>query len=233
MPGHNPKVLEHSFDSLPHDGPGRNVAVSIPLNSFQLATGAIIPTGSGNVRNGVAGTTNTLSAIQWVATAGTSDVIRCNWTLPWDFRRDWRNLDARGDRPHVILAIRGRQALTGTFDPALGWNVNAIWNNPTINHVTGSQSASNPTASTLAAPVAALTPALFAEAALDGLRWYFVNITAAMTAAQRRGLRPGADFDFTLAPTVTVGTNLRLDLTAAQVIYRAHASLPRFLRTRP
>lgn len=233
MAGHNPRVLEHGFDSIPHDGPGRNVAASIPLRSLQLATGAVIPTGSGGVRYGVAGSTNTLSAIQWVATAATSDVIRLNWSLPWDFRRDWTNTDAKGNRPRVVLAIEGRQALTGTFDATLGWTANAIWRNPTINHRTGAQSAGEAAANTLAAPVTALTPALFAEAALDGLRWYFLDITAAMTAAQRRALRPGAAFDFTLAPTVTVGTNLRLDITAVQVMYRAHANVSTFLRTRP
>jgi hypothetical protein len=233
MAGHNARVLENGFDDIPHDGPGRNVAVPIPLNSFQLVTGAIIPTGSGNVRNGVAGTTNTLSAIQWVATATTADIIRLNWTLPFDFRRDWTNADARGNRPRIVLAIQGRQALTGTFDATLGFSANAVWASPTINHITGAQSAGNAAANVLAANVNVLTPALFAEAALDGLRWYFIDITAAMTAAQRRGLRPGAAFNFSLAPTVTVGTNLRLDITSAQVIYRAHANVSKFLRNRP
>ncbi len=194
-------------------------------NGTLAALGA---TGAGLVGLGAVGAT--LTGIGWVfnATADQTKKLVFKGKLPRDFRL---NTERDGERCSLIARAKVRKVdLNGgaaVENPDLRLSCRILWHNDGI--VTTPQGGASEGAGdtafnevTVSDTTLNLLPAKVLPAAEESTRWMEWDLGSAMTAAQRNGIEPGSDYLIEFFPHEAIGTNLAIEMWAAEFLYRGH-----------
>jgi hypothetical protein len=196
----------------------------IEVNGRLAALGA---TGAGIVGLGAVG--STLTGVGWVfnATADATKKLVFKGKLPRDFRL---NVERDGDKCSLIARAKVRKLdTTGSAveNADLRLSCRILWHNDGIvTTPTGGASEGDGdtafNAVTVSDTTLNLLPAKTLGAAEEAPRWMEWDLGGAMTAAQRNGLKPGADYLIEFFPHEAVGTALAVEVWAAEFLYRGH-----------
>lgn len=194
-------------------------------NGTLAALGA---TGAGIVGLGAVGAT--LTGIGWVfnATADATKKLVFKGKIPRDFRL---NAERDGEKCSLIARAKVRKvdlnsgAATENADLRLSCRI--LWHNDGIvTQPTGGASEGAGDAAfnevTVSDTTLNLLPAKVLPAAEESTRWMEWDLGSAMTAAQRNGIKPGADYLIEFFPHEAIGTNLAVEMWAAEFLYRGH-----------
>jgi len=178
---------------------------------------------------GGSGKTDDMVGLVWHGGADNADVLVIPWMVPHDYVRD---TGRTGNRSKIIVRAKVRKVIASgspTDNDNLEFHAQASWHSSSINVDTGAESDGDTTIEVLDAVVkgktiagATVVPAMAAADSEAAFRWMQWDITAAMSAAQIAALKPGASMTFKLFPHEAVGTNLKLEVAALEVVYTRH-----------
>lgn len=179
--------------------------------------------------------TNGLVGLVWNATADNTDAWVQTFSMPNDFKRDG---GAAGRHTGLILRfpIRKLDTTGGAAENAtLQMKADIAFHSPSIsdsgvesdgetafNQVTGivAKTMADWIAGTAAA--SCFVPAKAVAAAEEAFRYMYVDVTAALSAAQLASLRAGAKVTIQLYPSAAVGTALALEVGEPELLYSRH-----------
>lgn len=163
--------------------------------------------------------------------------VKVGWQMQLPCYRRGSNLPE--DKARLILAVRARvNDTTGSSDPNadLALKADLTWHRSTF--TTSPSGLERSEANGPGAPTSLTTPpgeTLDADTtdAFEAFRWYYFDLTAAMTEAQREALNEHTDLTIRLYPSESVtdpaslpASVLRLQIKAARLYYRGHLAPP-------
>lgn len=205
-------VLRHSI----RNGRGYMQSSLISDNSFWLLDRSQIPNTGANLVTRVASATD-LDVFRWAGTAAAATQrIVTKWVFPFNGKV---GQERAGEKPVIHLCVRARcyaSVPVGQFLQCQAW-----WRNPAFdqNYV---ESNGDAALSTHTAIDGVLAPAA-AASNIEASREITFDITAAMTAAQRIALRPGATFTFKLGPKINLTTET-IEVESATIRFIGHSA---------
>lgn len=172
-----------------------------------------------------AGGSHQLEAVNWKATAATTDLVQFTMALPWRMRRY-----SGRSKSGLLLAIRCRKHDTtgsATEDADLGLSVTAIFQSPTI----GSDGTeADGTGFVTSTADTQLLPAKSADNAPGKARVYRFDLFKGLTDAQKAAIVPGSTVTIRIAPSKTVGTALAAQVfSGGRIILQKHPAPMRWL----
>lgn len=200
--------------------------IVIPLESFRLDNGAAIGTTDADDAPSFLARDTGLIAISWDAGCDTSDVVRCNVALPLDFFVN--PADEVGFRSTLKLWVKARHTKGGSNVASLNVQAPCKWTNPGWsvdadgNVTEGDGDTSINQFATV--PESAALSVGYADGTDEKWRWYEIDLSGGMTAAQRIALKPGATFQIRLNPSEDPAASNSLDICAVILRYRRTAA---------
>lgn len=171
-----------------------------------------------------AGGSNQLEAVNWKATAATTDLVQFTMALPWRMRRY-----SGKSKSGLLLALRVRrvQVSGSTDDTALGLNALAIFQSPTIND----QGVETDGTGFVTSTADIFTPsASAADNAPGKFRVYRFDLFKGLTDAQKALIVPGSTITVRLSPSKTVAADLALQVAGGgRLLLQKHPAPMRWL----
>lgn len=204
---------------------GYQKARPISLAEWTLNTGAVLAA-SGNVSRQASATN--LYALVWGASAANTDTAVFSCCVPIDWKP---SVSATGDRSALILRVKARvvDAASNPSNTDLALRLTGHIHNSTITPA-GVESDGETSITAITEQLATLG-ADVAAATEEAFRWYSLNITAGLTAAQLAALTPGATLVLRLGVNEAPGTGLSVEACETMLVYRGHVtSALRWLR---